>query len=433
VNLIVCLEGQVAGSLEMSGAQPRFTYDLGWLGSRDAYPLSTSLPLQPMPVSGRTVANFLWGLLPDNERVLDSWAREFRVSARNPVALLTHVGEDCAGAVQFVTEERLPAVLETSQRAAEVEWLTERELEERIRRLAVDVTAGRATAEEGQFSLAGAQSKTAYYGDPTRNRWGIPKGRTPTTHIFKPATVEFDGFAANEHFCLTLARRIGLPAAETEWRDIGAVPTLIVKRYDRVRNGQRWHRIHQEDCCQALDVNPASKYENDGGPGFAKIMPLLDASDEPQTDRDRLMRGACLIYLLAATDAHAKNFSLLHGRGVRRPTMRLAPFYDIASAWPYPRTLQPQKLKLAMRVGGHYRIREIVPRHFEEMARACRYPPQKIIDVLREMATMLPDEAALLARDMGRRGSVGAVLSALVDGIARQSAATLRHLNPPAR
>ena len=81
------------------------------------------------------------------------------------------------------------------------------------------------------------------------------------------------------------------------------------------------------------------------------------------------MRGAAFIYLLAATDAHAKNFSLLHARGDGRPSLRLAPFYDIASAWPYPRKLPLQKLKLAMRVGTHYRIREILPRHFGELAR----------------------------------------------------------------
>ena len=310
-----------------------------------------------------------------------------------------------------------------------MEWLTDNDLEIRIASLARDGSAGRATTLEGQFSLAGAQSKTAFYFDAARERWGVPRGRTPTTHILKPAVNDFDGFAANEHFCLTLVRSIGLAAAKTEWRTIGDVPTLIVERYDRLRVGTQWHRIHQEDCCQALDVHPASKYENEGGPGFARIMPLLDATDEPETDRDRLMRGACVIYLLAATDAHAKNFSLLHGRGADRPSMRLAPFYDIASAWPYPRTLPTQKLKLAMRVGTHYRMREILPRHFADMARACRYSPDRLLGILKELATTLPDEAASLARKMGRADRTGPVLDAIVDGIARQSAATLRHLN----
>lgn len=427
MKLVVCLEGQIAGSLTMSGSQPRFAYHEEWLALPGAYPLSASLPLQARPVTGTPVANYLWGLLPDNERVLAAWAAGFQVSPRNPVALLSHVGEDCAGAVQFVREDRLSAVLNAS-RAAEVEWITDTELRDRIARLASNDAAGRASAEEGQFSLAGVQSKTALYRDPANGRWGIPSGRTPTTHILKPAINGFDGFAANEHFCLTLARKLGLAAAATEWRMIGEVPTLIVERYDRVRIGSRWYRIHQEDCCQALNVHPAVKYENDGGPGFAQIMPLLEAADDPDADRDRLMMGACLVYLLAATDAHAKNFSLLYGRGASRPNMRLAPFYDIASAWPYPRALPAQKLKLAMRVGRHRGLREIQPRHFADLARACRYPPEKMLDLLRGLATRLPDEASSLAAEVGRKGGVASVLSAIVDGVSRQSAAVLRQL-----
>jgi serine/threonine-protein kinase HipA len=434
VNLTVCLDGVVAGTLVTTAhAQSTFTYDPAWLDVRGTYPLSAAIPLQPGAVTGAAVTNFLWGLLPDNERTLSAWAQEFQVSARNPAALLAHVGEDCAGAVQFVTEERLSSVISRSTRPEQVEWLTAREFEERITRLARDGAAGRASTHEGQFSLAGAQSKTAFYFDAEGGRWGVPRGRTPTTHILKPAVNDFDGFAANEHFCLTLARKVGLAAAATEWRTVGDVPTLIVERYDRVRVGSRWRRIHQEDFCQALDVHPASKYENDGGPGFPQIMSLLDATDDPEADRERLMRGACLIYLLAATDAHAKNFSLLHGRGAIRPSLRLAPFYDIASAWPYPRALPKQKLKLAMRVGKHYRIREIFPRHFLEMARTCRFSPERMREILKELATILPDEAASLAKKMGSAAGTGPILSAIVDGIAYQSAIVLRHLDTPAR
>jgi hypothetical protein len=50
-------------------------------------------------------------------------------------------------------------------------------------------------------------------------------------------------------------------------------------RDDRVQIAGRWHRIHQEDCCQALGDHPGSKYENEGGPGFAQIMSLLESTD----------------------------------------------------------------------------------------------------------------------------------------------------------
>jgi serine/threonine-protein kinase HipA len=420
MNLVACLDGRVAGIVELIGSRAAFTYETSWLNAPGLYPLSQSLPLQSMPIRGKSVLNFLWGLLPDNQRTLDGWARQFHVSARNPVALLSHVGEDCAGAVQFVKKERLPEIIDAVHRAPSVDWLTEREFEQRIARLVADGSEGRLTPDEGQFSLSGAQSKTALFYDAPNNRWGVPRGRTPTTHILKPVTNSFDGFAENEHFCLSLARRLGLPAAATQWRLIANIPTFIAERYDRAQINGSWRRIHQEDCCQALDVSPENKYQNDGGPGFSDIMTLLNSSDEPAADRDRLMKTACLFYLLAATDTHGKNFSLIYAEGTQRASMRLAPLYDIASAWPYTRRIPAQKMKLAMRYGSHYKLREIQPRHFDELARSCGYSAERIHEMLASLVDQLPDQAASLLRELETTGMNRIVLGSLVDGIARQ-------------
>jgi serine/threonine-protein kinase HipA len=425
---MICLEGQVAGMIEASGSRAHLTYSDPWLNRSGAYPLSQSLPVRPGPHTGAPVVNFLWGLLPDNERTLDTWGRRFHVSARNPAALLACVGEDCAGAVQFVREERLGEVLATENKPADIEWLDEAELERRIRHLSGDAGATRENASEGQFSLSGAQAKTALYFDRQRRRWGIPQARTPTTHILKPASKDFEGFAENEHFCLELARRVGLAAANTEWKSIGGIPTLIAERYDRIQLEGRWHRVHQEDCCQALGIHPGSKYENEGGPGYAQIMGLLAGTDEPSLDRDRLMKTACLVYLLAATDAHSKNFSLLYSQGAERPSMRLAPLYDVASAWPYPRRIPPQKMKLAMRVGRHYRMTGILPRHFQELAKVCRYPADTLLAMLRDLSEQLPDEGLVLLKDVEDRGMARDVLAKLLDGLAAQCSATKRKL-----
>lgn len=428
MRLMICLDEQVAGVLEATGARTDLTYSDSWLGLGGAYPLSQSLPLRPGPHTGAPVVNFLWGLLPDNARTLDTWARQFQVSVRNPVGLLSRVGEDCAGAVQFVREERLDDVLGLAKKPEAIEWLDEAGLERRIRHLSKDAGAARESATEGQFSLSGAQAKTALFFDRPRKRWGIPQGRTPTTHILKPVSNELDGFAENEHFCLSLARRVGVAAAGTEWGSFGGIPTLIAERYDRVQVAGRWRRIHQEDCCQAVGLHPGSKYENEGGPGFARIMSLLESSDEPNADRDRLMKVACLVFLLAATDAHSKNFSLLYSRGVDRAGMRLAPLYDIASAWPYPRRISPQKMKLAMRVGRYYRVRDIQPRHFEELAKACRYPAETLIGVLRVLCRQLPDEAVAVLQDVEIKGMARNVLAKLVDGLTAQCRAVARSL-----
>jgi len=87
-----------------------------------------------------------------------------------------------------------------------VDWLSRRDIENRLRTLREDASAWRAARDTGQFSLAGAQPKTALLREG--RRWGIPPGRMPTTHILKPGVLGLDGHAENEHFCLLLARVI---------------------------------------------------------------------------------------------------------------------------------------------------------------------------------------------------------------------------------
>jgi serine/threonine-protein kinase HipA len=303
--------------------------------------------------------------------------------------------------------------------------LDDAQLERRIRHLAKDASASRESETEGQFSLSGAQAKTALYFDSRHRRWGVPQGRTPTTHILKPAVNEFDEFALNEHFSLTIATRVGLAAAYTECRVIGGIPTLIAKRYDRIRIKDSYQRIHQEDCCQALGIHPGSRYENQGGPGFADIMTLLEGSDDPAIDRERIMRTACLSYLIVATDAHAKNFSLLYSRGPERYSMRLSPLYDIASAWPYPNQMPAKKMKLAMRIGRHYRLREIQPRHFEELATSCRYSPDALLAALADLATRLPDEASAIIAELRNASIRSHMLNILLDSLVANCKAIL--------
>jgi serine/threonine-protein kinase HipA len=211
------------------------------------------MPLTRRRHADAVVRPFLEGLLPDNEAVLDRWARQFHVSAANPFALLSHMGEDCAGAVQFVRPERLDALL---HRPSEVEWLSESDVAQRLRDLVEDQGTGRTVGDPGYFSLAGAQPKTALiYED---ERWGVPSGRIPTTHILKPpAQPNLSGFELNEHFCLALAGALELPVARSEVRRFEDRIAIVVRRYDRARRPSgELVRVHQEDVCQALAVPP---------------------------------------------------------------------------------------------------------------------------------------------------------------------------------
>src|ERR1700731_3539148 len=111
-ELIALLNGREIGRVRrQKGGRLSFTYDAGWRDARGAYPLSMSTPMAAAEHGNAVIEAYLWGLLPDNEVILDRWARKFQVSERDAFALIAEVGEDCAGAVQFVRLERVEACL----------------------------------------------------------------------------------------------------------------------------------------------------------------------------------------------------------------------------------------------------------------------------------------------------------------------------------
>ena len=332
-----------------------------------------------------------WGLLPDNEIVLGQWARKFHVSPRNVFGLISNVGEDCAGAVQFVRPDRLDAVRAGAE--PEIQWLNEAGVAERLRALRQDQSAWRIARDTGQFSLAGAQPKTALL--LQNGRWGVPSGRVPTTHILKPPTGEFDGHAENEHFCLELARSFNLPVANSEIRRFEDQIAIVIERYDRVRTGGAIRRIHQEDVCQAMGLLPTRKYQSDGGPGVHEIAELLTTfSTAPVEDTKTFVAAIGFNWLVAGTDAHAKNYALLLGSEAR---IRLAPLYDLASALPYP-GMRPIGLKLAMKIGGEYGLRNIAARHWRRFAAEAHQNPDDVLANLRATAGAMPDHVLTIQK-----------------------------------
>lgn len=397
-QLIALLDGREVGTVHYKESRLSFTYSDTWRNDPDAYPLSLSMPLGSATHGHARIEAFLWGLLPDNDRVLQNWGKRFQVSPKNVFRLISHVGEDCAGAVQFVSPDRLETLI-AEPAAREIQWLTEEDVAKRLRTLRADHSAWRAASDTGQFSLAGAQPKTALLFE--RKRWGVPSGRIPTTHILKPPTGEWDGHAENEHFCLQLARALGLIVPNSNVQRFEDEIAIVVERYDRARVGSRWVRIHQEDVCQAFGLHPTRKYESDGGPGVQRIVELLrEQSSSPEEDVQSFLDALAFNWLIAGTDAHAKNYSLLLGQN---GVVRLAPLYDLASILPYP-NVNLSKVKLAMKVGGEYRLRNIGLRHWQRLATELRLDDAKLIDRIRAMAQVMPDQAAAIQEQIAEEG-----------------------------
>jgi serine/threonine-protein kinase HipA len=401
----------------------RFFYNDDWRNGADAHPLSLSMPLGAKEHGRSAVEAFLWGLLPDNERVLTRWAAKFHVSARNVFALISHVGEDCAGAIQFLTPERLEAI--RSGKEDNVEWLSDSQIADRLETLRKDHAAWRLPSDTGQFSLAGAQPKTALL--LQNDRWGIPSGRLPTTHILKPPTGHFDGHAENEHICLMLARHLGLPAAQTNVTRFKDEIAIVIERYDRLPKGNHIIRVHQEDVCQALGIMPTKKYQNEGGPSPFDIIQLLRTySTDREQDIDTFIGALGFNWLIAGTDAHAKNFSLLlSGRRVR-----LAPLYDIASILPYDR-FDMRKVKFAMKIGGEYKLSQIGLRQWQKFASEVRLDPEELIARLIAMAKRLPDEVNAVRVRAREQGLDAAIIERLAATLIERASECQRRLGGP--
>ena len=418
-QLNVLMGGIPVGRLEQtSNGTLALEYDDRWLAATPIQiPLSLSLPLGSKKHSGKVVANFLWNLLPDNAQTLQAWGRAYDVSPNNPFALLSKVGEDCAGAVQIVTDEWMATNRDSR---GEVQWIDEAEVGRRLKRLRQDRTStGRLPEDRGHFSLPGAQPKMALLHDA--GRWGVPSGRMATTHILKPPMPDLKGTTENEYACLRLGSRVGITTAEARVGHFGDETAIVVTRYDRQKDAQGViRRFHQEDMCQALGVHPVDKYQRDGGPSVERIVnDVLRYATDPEADRVRFATMIAFNFLILGTDAHAKNFSVIH---LPQRRMYLAPMYDVLSYAPYADDHERRRVKMAMKVGGHYEFSAVQPRHWERQAELMNMDAEKMLSIVLDLAERTPDAFADIVKGCRADGVHHQVLDQMLDGISDRCA-----------
>ncbi len=423
MKLIAVLNNNIIGELSSDKqGNPQFDYTEQWKNNPHAVPLSLSLPITSEQHDSDTVSAVIWGLLPDNENTLQRWGSTYKVSPRNPFALLSYVGEDCAGAVAFVREENLDSWLSGARNGIEA-------IDEHyIAKLLHDLRINKGTkpiTKEGLFSLAGAQAKTAL--SFINGQWGIPRGMTPTTHILKPPSGDYDGYAENEHFCLRLSSAIGFETATSFVYRFEEEIAICVERYDRAVDPQNGNiiRVHQEDCCQALGVDPRCKYQNEGGPSPQDIVRLLRShSKKPQEDVNVFFMALVFNWLIGGTDAHAKNYSLLLGE---QGNVELAPLYDLSSILPYPE-IDRRKVKMSMKIGENYFWHKISIKDWLRLGKDIGLERDYVVYVLSNMMMYLPDIASTLARELNDEGVRHTVIDSLVDEIAKTSVKKIKIL-----
>ena len=401
------------GTLERIAGRLTFRYSTEWLRQPNAVELSCSLPLQAEPFDDQQARPFFAGLLPEG-RPRRLIAQQFQVSAQNDLALLDHIGGECAGAVVFLEPgQTLRAGVDS-----DVEWLSDEAviaiLDELPRR---PMLAGRNGL---RLSLAGAQDKLPVVADG--DRIGLPRNGTPSTHILKPPIDSLEDSVANEGFCLALAAAIQLEPAHSRIHAIGDRHFLLVERYDRTIDAQqRIYRLHQEDFCQALGVVPELKYQNEGGPDLAQSFELVRRVTRPSALQVlRLLDAVIFNALIGNHDAHAKNSSLLYGG--KAPV--LAPLYDTLSTAVYP----DLSSKMAMKFGGRYKFSELQARHWDQFAQGAGLSKAQTRKRIIELAKLLPSAARNLQAASGSGFAGNALVERIIALIEQRAALTIRRL-----
>ncbi|MFT4198256.1 MAG: type II toxin-antitoxin system HipA family toxin [Pseudoxanthomonas sp.] len=378
-----------------------FRYDSTWLDRSTAFPVSLSLPLREQAWRGEPVVAVFENLLPDSDALRKRVAERVGAAGSDAYSLLAAIGRDCVGALQFIAGDAADPDASAGISGEPVDD----EAVERLLKSLKQAPLGLSRDDDFRISVAGAQEKTALL--RADGQWLKPHGTTPTTHLFKtqigklPNGIDLSNSVENEFYCLKLLKHLGLPVNHAEVMTFGQTRALVVERFDRVWRNGRLIRLPQEDCCQALSVPPARKYQSDGGPGMLEIAKLLKGSDSPANDHRTLFQAQLVFWLIGATNGHAKNFSLFLYPG---GGYALTPLYDVLSAQPSLDThqIERKQMKLAMSVGNsrHYRFDEISPRHFLQTADKASLPESLIRDATEAIASRMGHALASLEAEL---------------------------------
>lgn len=337
MSLDVYLFGERVGTLFPAGDNDyRLAYDpalVERVGSGRAL-LSNSLPARSEPYSAEATRAYVEGLLPEGPR-RDRLGRGLDLDAVDGYLLLAEMGQDCSGAVSFLPAGEPPR---TPDRDA-LAWLDDGELTEAVKRPTALLSADR--GRRMRFSLPGRRPKLALVRDEEAGRWAWPEAGLSSTHVIKPETGEYPEYVANEMFCMTVCRQVGLPVAKARVEEIDGRRCLVSPRYDRIvgDNALDVRRLHCESFCQALGILPGTTTVNEEGeesavPGWAEVRGLLNAVSRPD-EVVNLLTAAFCNYILGNGDAHGNNFALIDrdntALGGPATKWRLAPLTDLTS------------------------------------------------------------------------------------------------------
>ncbi|WP_164963936.1 HipA domain-containing protein [Rubrivivax sp. JA1026] len=422
-------------TVEHEGRDDRWSlsYAEPWVADARSYPLSPALPLTRPPADypSASIKRFIEHLLPEG-RALDVAVAYNGLARTNVFGLIWALGTETAGALRFTGD----AAAAQPAGDAVLREVSRQELDRRIaEREHVPLTVWDGKV---RMSVAGLQDKLLVYLDRPLGDGGriflVDGPRLASTHILKPDTgnPKTPHLAANEHFCLSLARRMGLPAAEAGLLRTPR-PVLVVRRFDRELDnagGQpRVRRRHIIDACQACDLPVAYKYERNlgsaeavrhirDGVSFERLFGCAELTANKAAARLAMLRWALFQFLIGNSDAHGKNFSFfVRPGGLLEPT----PWYDLVSVLQY----DGLDTELAMAYGDVFNHAELSPFALADFAARCGVDRKLMRREGQRLARLAEAAAAAQAEDLAYEG---AAERAFVQRIARFVAEQARRL-----
>ncbi|VAW46916.1 Toxin HigB / Protein kinase domain of HipA [hydrothermal vent metagenome] len=345
------LEQKVGTIIFENERQCYLVYDGEWI--HHGFVISPHLTFNTA-IDSVATSRFIQNLFPEGS-AFECLIELQNLSKYNLYAILKTIGHDTAGALSFLkTEPNSETVLRL---------VTQKELIERLK----DGSRKNLAFWDGKFrlSVAGVQNKLNVFCDET-GQFFLADGGYASTHILKFSSTRFPNIVLNEFFSMRFAKAVSLPAAQVDLISIGHFRALKVKRFDRKRAKNTVQKRHMIDGCQALNLPPESKYEQNFGSSkdvaniregvsLSKLFEFANRTSVPAQTKQHLLDWILFNLIVGNSDAHGKNISFYIGKN----GISLAPFYDIVSVVFEHQENSDIDINLAMAIDDNFDINQI--------------------------------------------------------------------------
>ncbi|WED42020.1 HipA domain-containing protein [Legionella cardiaca] len=363
--LDVYLEKDQIANITLAEDQLYLSYHEDW--KKSGFALSPHLSLhEEVPPSN--VQRFLRNLLPEGNP-LEVLANSFHLSKSNTYGLIRALGLDTPGSLVILpSNEAVPE-------QANFRLITNDELEDRLNNR--DTYSLMVWDGKPRLSVAGVQDKINVVLNE-KGQLGFGEGSLCSTHILKFETQKLSSLVLNEYLSMKLAKRCALNVANVQMKRFGKNPALLVERFDRkLIATNKVARRHLIDGCQALNLPPEYKYEQNfgnsrdvahirDGVSLPKLFYFANQSVNPAKTKQQILDWVLFNILIFNCDAHGKNISFFVGPN----GISLAPFYDLVNIKMYPEF----EHDLAMALGDEFEEDMINAYQLADFSDTCQLP-----------------------------------------------------------